>query len=67
MTAIETIFRNQHYTAEVLPSGSLVVTRNRKRGGVQVVGAQGKLWADYIRTADDATEAAAYCRAILNP
>ncbi len=60
------LFAGRHYTACVLNGESLVVTRNRKRGGVQLVGPEASKWIEAIETALDSDEKHALCRAILN-
>jgi hypothetical protein len=67
------LFKNQHYAACAMSDGSLVVTRNRKRGplkqsGVRLVGAQASEWVEHFTAeVDDPAICAALCRAILNP
>jgi hypothetical protein len=59
------IYKGRHYTACSLRDGSLVVTRNRGRGGARLIGASAALWAEHIRTAIDGDEAHALCRAVI--
>ena len=66
MTKTTVIFQNQHYTACKMRDGSLVVTRNNKQQGKRLVGPAALEWLDAIKTADDAREANALCRAIVN-
>ena len=60
------IFKNSHYTACAMQDGSLIITRNRGKGGSQLVGPSAATWINKIETAIDAKEAAALCRALLN-
>lgn len=66
MATSKVIFDNQHYTACELRDGSLVVTHKRKRGGVHLVATTAGQWIDAIKTAIDACEANALCRAVCN-
>lgn len=65
MTATTMIHKGAHYTACMLRDGSLVVTRNRKQGGVRLVGLEAAKWTNALATADGAAESNALCRAIL--
>lgn len=67
---LEVIFENSHYQACAFngPNGnqSLIVSRNRKQGGKHLIGPQAAKWIEAIRTAIDADEANALCRAVVN-
>ena len=60
------IFANQYYTACDMGDGSIVVTRNRKRGGKRLTGHEAKTWIEAIKTAIDDKEANALCRGFLS-
>ena len=59
------IFKNAHYTACAMEDGSLVVTRNRAKGGVRLVGETAVIWIEHIETAIDSKEASALCKAVV--
>lgn len=63
-----TIHQSAHYAAHLLNSSGLVIESTRKAGGVQLRPDHPQ-YADYVdalRTAIDAAEADALCRALLN-
>jgi len=71
MATIKTrmIYKGPHYTACVLYDGSLCITRNRARGGVQLVGKQAPKWIAAIEEAvaeGDKQLAHRYCVGVLN-
>lgn len=66
MSASRIIVKGAHYTACLMRDGSLIVTSNRHRKGVRVVGLEASLWAQHIETATDAQEAHALCRGVMS-
>lgn len=63
------LFENAHYQACALPDGSLVVSRKRKRHGqrgIRLIGGEAPKWIEALKTADDADEANALCRALVS-
>lgn len=64
MMTTSMIFDGQHYSACAMGDGSLVVTHKRKQGGKRLTGAYAATWIDAIKTAIDASEASALCRAV---
>lgn len=62
----EVIFKGRHYTACAMRDGSLIVTRNRKQGGIRLVGENAPHWIEHIRTAIDHSEAHMLCRALVD-
>ncbi|MGE5512364.1 MAG: hypothetical protein ACM31O_14045 [Bacteroidota bacterium] len=58
------IFEGRRYTACIMADGSLVVTRNKKGGGVRLIGEDARHWRQAIQTAIDDDEAHLLCRAI---
>jgi hypothetical protein len=63
-----TIHQSANYAAHLLNSSGLVIESTRKTGGVQLRPdhPQYAQYVDAIRTAIDAKEADALCRALLN-
>lgn len=65
----EVIYSGAHYTASAMRDGSLIIERRKalKNGnrGVVVPAHEAAIWIEHIRTADDAQEAHAYCRALI--
>jgi hypothetical protein len=63
------IFKNAHYTAWEMKDGSLLVERNKKKqgghNGCHLVGENGPVWVESIKTAIDSKEASMLCRALL--
>ena len=59
------IFKNATYTACAMRDGSLIVTKNKTQEGRRMIGESAPYWIDNIKTAIDAKEAAALCRALF--
>ena len=51
-------------SACAMDDGSLVVTRNRAKGGIRLVGETTASWIDSIEHAIDSEEASMLCRAL---
>lgn len=63
-----TLHKSAHYAAHLLNNSGLVIESTRKTGGVQLRPdhPQYREYVDAFRTAIDAAEADALCRALLN-
>jgi hypothetical protein len=63
-----TLHKSAHYAAHLLNNSGLVIESTRKSGGVQLRPdhPQYSEYVDAFRTAIDAAEADALCRALLN-
>ena len=65
---MQAIYKSRNYTACLSDTAGLIVQSTRKAGGVRMPASHPQ-FADYvdgIKTAIDATEADALCRALLN-
>ncbi len=62
----EVLFQNAHYHACVLKDGSLVAQKKSTGKGYRLIGEDAPIWADFIRTAVDRSEASALCRAMCS-
>lgn len=58
------IYKGRHYTACAMKDGSLIVTRNGKQKGFQLIGDSASHWIDAIKTALDDKERAFICKAM---
>jgi hypothetical protein len=65
---METLHTSRYYTAHHHSKAGLIIQSTRKTGGVRLAPDHPQYgeWVDAIKTAIDASEADALCRALLN-
>jgi hypothetical protein len=65
---VETLHTSRHYTAHHHPKAGLIIQSTRKSGGIRLAPDHPQYgdYVDAIKTAIDASEADALCRALLN-
>jgi hypothetical protein len=65
---METLHTSRYYTAHQHPKAGLIIQSTRKAGGVRLTPDHPQYgdYVDAIKTAIDASEADALCRALLN-